>query len=104
MPTEKTHREVKKPQISIRYLAEYMKAAKMQPPSLGRIVHVLGCYSDKTKPAPAMITYVHSATMVNLKVMLDSDQPPLWRSSIVLGEDANANSNYEVRAYWPPRE
>lgn len=79
----------------------------MQKPSLGRIVLVktgpmqLAGYSNGTDVAPAIITRVWSDTLVNVRVLLDSEHTPC-KTSVALVESAEeAEGGYAC--YWPPR-
>jgi hypothetical protein len=79
----------------------------MQKPSLGRIVLVntgpLGLANDDNgaETAPAIITRVWSDTLVNVRVLLDSEHTPC-KTSVALVETAEeAEASYAC--YWPPR-
>lgn len=63
----------------------------MQKPSVGRIVHVLMDPRDNngSDVAPAIITRVWSDTVVNVRVLADSDATPWW-TSVSLHDDREA--------------
>lgn len=75
-------------------------------PSIGRIVHFYSGATDalagEATPQAAIVTYVHSAIMVNLAVF-DHNGGFHSRTSVELvplGSDAPAGRSY---ATWPPR-
>lgn len=81
-------------------------------PSLGRIVftRVDPLMNNGADIAPAVITRVWSDTLVNIRVMLDSENPPLWKTSVLLfdsEEDAKGNDAEGITAthacWWPPK-
>lgn len=79
----------------------------MQQPSIGRIVHVSAdpAMNNGATTAPAVITRVWSDTVINVRVLLDSDSVPPWRTSLTHTEtlDELAEDARELRWTWPPR-
>lgn len=81
-------------------------------PSLGRIVltRVDSRMNNGSDIAPAIVTRVWSDGMVNIRVMLDSENPPLWKTSVLLldseeaarGNDAEGFTATHV-CWWPAR-
>jgi hypothetical protein len=72
-----------------------------QTPSLGRIVLVpIEPEMNNGSPvAPAIITRVWSDTTVNLRVLADSQNPPLWRTSSTYTDDLD-NLDQPHLNYW----
>jgi len=76
-------------------------------PSLGRIVLVklrsMGepVFYNGSDEHPAIVTAVHSATMINARIFVDGNEPPLWQTSIPFEESAEGYSGSTWR--WPPR-
>ena len=81
----------------------------MPKPTLGRIVHVLmdPAMNNGADIAPAIITRVWSDTTVNLRVLTDSQNPPLWRTSSIYADDLDtipADDPTRLNRWaWPPR-
>jgi len=78
----------------------------MQKPSIGRIVHF--CWSGQR--VPAVITYVHSDTCINLKPVGGSRGPETEQTSVLYAEEnpessaqANAMTTTHNTWSWPPR-
>lgn len=76
-------------------------------PSVGRIVlfEIDPTWNNGATVAPAVITRVWSDTMVNLRVLCDSENV-LWKTSVTLvdtPEDAEASPLTGHLCYWPPR-
>lgn len=71
-------------------------------PSLGRIViaHVPAECNNGSTEAPAVITRVWSDTMVNLRVLCDSESI-LWWTSVTLHDDKPEDPKYSC--WWPQR-
>ena len=80
----------------------------MQKPSVGRIVLT---YVDPTMNggqyfAPAIITKVHSDTMVNLRVFCDGSSTLHLTSVLLTGTQEDAGQVQRVQGsacWWPPR-
>lgn len=78
----------------------------MPKPSLGRIVLVPiePEMNNGATVAPAIITRVWSDTTVNLRVLADSHNPPLWRTSSTYTDDLDQRDQTHVNYWtWPPR-
>lgn len=71
-----------------------------QTPSLGRIVLVRWPDGDPIGH-PAIITNVHSPTMINARVFLDNAENPLWATSVPYEDENAAYGGPTWR--WPPR-
>ncbi|MGW4108546.1 hypothetical protein [Streptomyces sp. NPDC004976] len=79
----------------------------VQKPSVGRIVLVPAepTMNNGADVAPAIITRVWNDSTINVRVLLDSQNAPEWRTSLVHtdaleGLDGNASPH---RWAWPPR-
>lgn len=87
-------------------------------PSIGRIVHVIVNPEDNngSDVAPAVIVRVWSEQSVNVRVLLDGNETPWWRTSIPLYESREALEAGHAQmvisggerpplsgAFWPPR-
>ncbi|MEV4858937.1 hypothetical protein [Streptomyces ossamyceticus] len=81
--------------------------APMPQPSIGRIVHVAAdpSMNNGADIAPAVITRVWSDTVVNVRVLLDGDSAPQWRTSLTHTDtlDDVADDVRLSRWTWPPR-
>jgi hypothetical protein len=82
----------------------------MQKPSLGRIViaDVPTDINNGADCAPAVITkaweHPHRGWLVNLRILLDSAEPPLWRTAVPLYEERpRVVGEAHKAAWWPPR-
>lgn len=79
----------------------------MPQPSLGDVVLVAAdpAMNNGATVAPALITRVWNATVVNVRVLLDSENPPQWRTSLTHAEtlDGLDESVRPARWTWPPR-
>jgi hypothetical protein len=78
-----------------------------QKPSLGRIVLVRAepTMNNGAHTAPAIITRVWNDTTINVRVLLDSQNSPEWRTSLVHADtldDLDDNARL-YRWTWPPR-
>ena len=78
-------------------------------PTIGRIVLVK--LRDPNGPVlingsdehPAIVTAVHSETMINARVLQDSSEVPLWETSIPHAD--TAGEGYGGSTWrWPPRQ
>ena len=78
-----------------------------QAPSLGRIVLVAvdPAMNNGADVAPAIITRVWTGTSINVRVLLDSDVVPPWRTSLTHAEtlDGLDAPIRHSRWTWPPR-
>lgn len=78
-----------------------------QQPSLGRIVLVAAdpAMNNGADTAPAVITRVWTGTAINVRVLLDSDGAPPWRTSLTYADalDGLDASERPSRWTWPPR-
>jgi len=77
-----------------------------QKPSVGCIVLVPiePEMNNGSDVAPAIITRVWSDTTVNVRVLADSQNPPLWRTSATYTEDLATREQTHVNYWtWPPR-
>lgn len=72
-------------------------------PSMGRIVMVNADPDENNgaDQAPAVITRVWSDTLVNVRVFLDADTTPEWRTSVKLHDARPETVGHD--AWWPPR-
>jgi hypothetical protein len=72
-------------------------------PSLGRIVLVelpAGEEFNGSRIHPAVVTAVHSETMINARVFVDADKNPLWLTSIPRAD----TGGYGGAVWsWPPQ-
>jgi subtilisin-like proprotein convertase family protein len=83
----------------------------MQKPSLGRIViaRVAPAENNGSDEAPAVITRVwgeapDGSWTVNVRVLVDTDQSPLSKTSVkLLDERPKVNGEDMHAAWWPPR-
>lgn len=78
----------------------------MQTPSLGRVVLVPADQkaNNGAAEAPATITRVWNDHMVNVRVLLDGDGVPEWRTSVTLCETREQALEVGTHvAWWPPR-
>jgi hypothetical protein len=81
----------------------------MMKPSIGRIVLVKLMDMDMGMPRiingtnehPAIVTAVHPDTMINARVLQDSDAMPIWATSISRELEGRDNNGTTWR--WPPR-
>jgi hypothetical protein len=78
-----------------------------QQPSLGRIVLVAvdPAMNNGADTAPAVITRVWNATTINVRVLLDSDGVPPWRTSLTHTDTLEGLDPFLCphRWTWPPR-
>lgn len=79
--------------------------SETQKPSVGRIVHV--CLNDGTtyngaKTFPAIVTAVHTDTLINARVFVDGPEV-LWLTSIP-HVDTVPESYTSPTWGWPPRD
>ncbi|TQE35462.1 hypothetical protein [Streptomyces ipomoeae] len=78
-----------------------------QQPSLGRIVLVAvdPAMNNGADTAPAVITRVWTGTSVNVRVLLDSDGVPPWRTSLTHAETLDGLDDQARHRHWmwPPR-
>jgi hypothetical protein len=79
----------------------------MHKPSLGRVVIVHGldpALNNGATEAPAVITRVWSDRCVNLQVLVDEANAPIWKTSVMLyDDDAAAPEGATFYATWPAR-
>lgn len=79
----------------------------MQKPSIGRIVLVDAnpAMNNGANIAAAVITRVWSDTVINVRVLLDSENSPLWRTSLTHADDLDSldDDTRTSRWMWPPR-
>ena len=73
-------------------------------PTIGRIVLVK--YSDRkingASEFPAIVTAVHSETMINCRVFADGELMPCWETSVP--NEAVAGEGYGGPTWrWPPK-
>ena len=75
----------------------------MNKPSIARLVIVpMNAETNNgATEAPAIITRVWSDTLVNVRVLSDSDRSPEWRTSVALYEEKPDEPGHV--AWWPPR-
>lgn len=60
--------------------------------------------ADGVDVAPAIITRVHSDTVVDLRVLTNSDRSGVpWKTSVTLC-DSRPENDVDHCAWWPPRE
>ncbi|WP_060880174.1 hypothetical protein [Streptomyces scabiei] len=78
-----------------------------QAPSLGRVVLVAvdPAMNNGADTAPAVITRVWTGTTVNVRVLLDGDSVPPWRTSLTHAETLDGPNAPERHRHWtwPPR-
>lgn len=70
----------------------------MQKPSKGRIVIA---HTEQDGEFPAIITTVHSDTMVNVRGLGETNGQSTVKTSINLHDERPENPTYA--AWWPPR-
>jgi hypothetical protein len=75
-------------------------------PSIGRIVHVFA--GDSRTPTAAIITYVHSDSLVNLTMFPDRGVPTIATSVTLFEGQTQATEALDVNidrvaAFWPPK-
>lgn len=79
----------------------------MSQPSIGRVVLVAAdpAMNNGADVAPAVITRVWSDTVINVRVLLDSENPPQWRTSLTHTDtlDGLDDAVRRARWMWPPR-
>ena len=73
-------------------------------PSLARFVlaPVDPAVNNGADVAPAVITRVWSDELVNVRVLLDSDEV-LWKTSVTVCADEDTARAKGHAVYWPPR-
>lgn len=76
--------------------------AHHQKPSIGRIVHFYG-EDGGLDPSPAIITKVHSDTMVNLRVFYDEGTPERVTSVPLFETREGGGAQTNRFCIWPPR-
>lgn len=78
-----------------------------QLPSLGDVVLVAvdPAMNNGSKTAPAVITRVWTGTSINVRVLLDSDGVPPWRTSLTYVDtlDDVEDNMRPFRWTWSPR-
>lgn len=78
-----------------------------QKPSLGRIVLVSvdPAMNNGAAEAPAVITRVWNDTVINVRVLTDSDSVPEWRTSLTHRDTFDGLDAFldPRRWTWPPR-
>jgi hypothetical protein len=75
-------------------------------PTLGRIVLVTlheGMEINGSRVHPAIVTAVHSETMINARVMTDGPDNPPWVTSIPRADSESAVHFGGAVWSWPPR-
>lgn len=77
-------------------------------PTIGRIVLVPAdpATNGGADIAPAVVTRVYDDGRINVRVLLDSNTPALWRTSLALVEELPTTARYTDPApvwAWPPR-
>lgn len=76
-------------------------------PSLGAcvLVAVDPVMNNGSNIAPAIVTRVWGGTSINVRVLLDSEGVPLWRTSLTYADmeflGFNGNKEREYRWTWP---
>lgn len=73
-------------------------------PSVGRIVlvPVEPVTNNGADVAPGVITRVWSDTCVNVRILLDNEGAPSWKTSVALFDTAE-EAAVGHSCYWPPR-
>jgi len=74
--------------------------------TVGRIVHYFpisdhGAQSNHADVVPAIVVSIHGENLCNLRVFVDGNENPLWRTSVCQKSQADENQPYWD---WPQIE